>query len=356
MSTNIKDVSQRNVDQPRRKSRISYRMAINEALMQEMSRDPRIILLGEDIAGGMGAPGEQDTWGGAMGVTQGLMGKFGRERVLDTPLQEAAFVGAAIGAATTGLRPVVELMFNNFIGVCMDQLLNQAPKFRYMLGGKVTTPVTIRTVYGAGLRIAAQHSNAYHSILTHIPGLKVAMPSSAYDAKGLLITAMRNNDPVIFFEHIMLFDKEGEVPEEPYTIPFGEANVLREGKDVTIVAFGRMVHLAVEAADSLKKAGIQCTVIDPRTTSPLDEDTILESVEETGRLVVVDEANPRCSIATDVAALVSDKAFGSLRAPIKTVTAPHGHVPFSPELEDAYLPNVSKIEAAVKEVVGYRHG
>ncbi|MER9708332.1 alpha-ketoacid dehydrogenase subunit beta [Mesorhizobium sp. M0204] len=331
-------------------------MALNEALMQEMARDPRVVLLGEDIAGGMGAPGAQDTWGGAMGVTQGLMGKFGRERVLDMPLQEAAFVGAAIGAATLGLRPVAELMFNNFIGVCMDQLLNQAPKLRYMLGGKVTIPVTIRTVYGAGMRIAAQHSNAYHSILTHIPGLKVAMPSSAYDAKGLLISAIRDNDPVIFFEHIMLFDKEGEVPEEPYTIPFGEANVLREGKDVTIVAFGRMVHLATDAADALRKAGIHCTVIDPRTTSPLDEDTILESVEETGRLVVVDEANPRCSIATDVVAMVSAKAFDSLKAPIKTVTAPHSHVPFAPELEDAYLPSVAKIEAAVRIVVGHRHG
>ena len=340
----------------RRKARISIRMAINEALSQEMQRDPTIIVLGEDIAGGMGAPGEQDTWGGAFGVTKGLLGKFGRDRVMDTPLQESAIIGTALGAASNGLRPVAELMFNNLIGVCMDQLLNQAPKFRYMFGGKVTTPVTIRTVYGGGIRVAGQHSNAYHSILTHIPGLKVVMPSSPYDAKGLLITAIRDNDPVIFFEHIRMLDKEGEVPEESYTIPFGEANVLREGGDATLVAFGRMVDLSCDAADALKKAGIRCTVIDPRTTSPLDEDTILESVEETGRLVVVDEGNPRCSMATDVAALVADKAFGTLKAPIKMVTAPHCPVPFAPELEDAYLPDAQKIETAVRATIEYRRG
>ena len=338
---------------PRRKARISYRAALGEALAQEMRRDPNIVIMGEDIAGGMGAPGQQDTWGGAFGVTKGLLGQFGRERVMDTPLQESAIIGAAIGAASNGLRPVAELMFNNFIGVCMDQLLNQAPKFRYMFGGKLSTPVTIRTVYGAGIRVAAQHSSAYHSILTHIPGLKIVMPSSAYDAKGLLIASIRDDDPVIFFEHIGLFDKEGEVPEEPYTIPLGEANVVREGSDATIVAFGRMVDLSVAAADSLHAQGIRCAVIDPRTTSPLDEETILESVAETGRLVVVDEGNPRCGIATDISALVAAKAFDSLKAPIQMVTAPHCHVPFAPVLEDAYLPNPEKIEAAVRSVMGF---
>jgi pyruvate dehydrogenase E1 component beta subunit len=331
-------------------------MALNEALTQEMRRDPAIIILGEDIAGGMGAPGQQDTWGGAFGVTKGLLGLFGRERVLDTPLQESAIIGAAIGAASNGLRPVAELMFNNFIGVCMDQLLNQVPKFRYMFGGKLTTPVTIRTVYGAGIRVAAQHSSAYHGILTHIPGLKVVMPSSPYDAKGLLITAIRDDDPVVFFEHISLFDKEGEVPEESYTIPFGEANVIREGEDVTIVAFGRMVDVSIAAADRLQAQGISCTVIDPRTTSPLDEDSILESVAGTGRLVIVDEGNPRCSIATDISALVADKAFDSLKAPIKMVTAPHCHVPFAPELEDAYLPNAEKVETVVRSIVRWSRG
>ena len=343
---------QKGSTKPRRKTRISYRTALGEALAQEMRRDPRIVIMGEDIAGGMGAPGQQDTWGGAFGVTKGLLGEFGRDRVMDTPLQESAIIGAAIGAASNGLRPVAELMFNNFIGVCMDQLLNQVPKFRYMFGGNLTTPVTIRTVYGGGIRVAAQHSSAYHSILTHIPGLKIVMPSSPYDAKGLLISSIRDDDPVIFFEHIGLFDKEGDVPEEPYTIPLGEANVIREGKDVTLVAFGRMVDLAVAAAESLQQQGIECTVIDPRTTSPLDEDTILESVAETGRLVIVDEGNPRCSIATDISALVADKAFDSLKAPIKMVTAPHCHVPFSPVLEDAYLPNAEKVEAAVRSVVG----
>jgi|ERR1700733_343462 len=348
-ATNRKDVNQ-----PRRKARISYRMALNEALAQEMQRDERIVLLGEDIAGGMGAPGEQDTWGGAFGVTKGLLGRFGRDRVMDTPLQESAIIGAALGAASSGLRPVAELMFMNFIGVCMDQLLNQAPKFRYMFGGKVTTPVTIRTVYGAGIRVAGQHSNSYHSILTHIPGLKVVMPSSPYDAKGLLIASIRDDDPVIFCEHIALFDKEGAVPEEPYTIPFGEANVLREGEDVTIVALGRMVEFASTAAESLQKAGIRCTVIDPRTTSPLDEETIIESVTETGRLVVVDEGNPRCSMGTDISALIAEKAFYALKAPIRMVTAPHSPVPFAPTLEDAYLPNPQKIEAAVRSVLERR--
>jgi len=349
MSTNV---MQPEGSRPRRKTRISYRAALGEALAQEMSRDPTIVVMGEDIAGGMGAPGVQDTWGGAFGVTKGLLGRFGRDRVMDTPLQESAIIGAAIGAASNGLRPVAELMFNNFIGVCMDQLMNQAPKFRYMFGGKLTTPVTIRTVYGAGIRVAAQHSSAYHSILTHIPGLKVVMPSSAYDAKGLLIASIRDDDPVVFFEHIGLFDKEGDVPEEPYAIPLGEANVVREGGDVTIVAFGRMVDVSVAAADSLRTSGISCTVIDPRTTSPLDEDTILESVAETGRLVVVDEGNPRCGIATDISALVADRAFDSLTAPIKMVTAPHCHVPFAPVLEDAYLPSAEKVEAAVRSIVG----
>jgi pyruvate/2-oxoglutarate/acetoin dehydrogenase E1 component len=345
----------KDIARPRRKSRISYRLALNEALAQEMRRDPKILIMGEDIAGGMGAPGVQDTWGGAFGVTRGLLGEFGRDRVLDTPLQESAIIGAAIGAASNGLRPVAELMFNNFIGVCMDQLMNQAPKFRYMFGGKVTTPVTIRTVYGAGIRVAAQHSSAYHALLTHIPGLKVVMPSSPYDAKGLLITAIRDDDPVIFFEHIGLFDKEGDVPEEPYTIPFGEANILREGRDLTLVAFGRMVDLAMAAADNLQKDGIRCTVIDPRTTSPLDEETIIDSVTETGHLVIVDEGNPRCGIAADISAMVADRAFAALKGPIKLVTAPHCHVPFAPELEDAYLPNAGKIEAAVRSSLGGRH-
>lgn len=326
----------------------SYRDAINEALTQEMERDPRVILMGEDISGGTGGNADQDAWGGPMGVTKGLRPRFGSDRVLDTHLAEISFVGAAVGAAATGLRPVVELMFVDFMGVCFDQLFNQAAKFRYMFGGKAMTPMVVRTMYGAGLRAASQHSQCLYPVFTHIPGLKVAVPSNAYEAKGLLIQAIRDDDPVIFFEHKMLYDEIAEVPDEPYTIPFGEANVTREGDDVTIVAFGRMVSLAEEAADNLAKTGVTCTVVDPRTTSPLDTETILEVVEETGRLVVVDESNPRCSMATDIAALVAEHAFGALKAPIKQVTAPHAPVPFSPTLEDAYIPSVARIEKAVR--------
>jgi pyruvate dehydrogenase E1 component beta subunit len=332
-------------------SKKSFRQAINEALAQEMRRDPRVILMGEDVAGGLGAPGDQDAWGGPMGVTKGLVGEFGRERVLDTPITESGFIGAAIGAAATGLRPVADLMFVDFMGVCFDQIFNQAAKFRYMFGGKAVTPVVIRTMYGAGFRAASQHSQCLYSLFTHIPGLKVAIPSDAYEAKGLLIQAIRDDDPVIFFEHKMLYDDITEVPDEPYTIPFGEANLTREGTDLTIVALGRMVKFANEAADLLAKQKISATVIDPRTTSPMDFDTILESVEDTGRLVVVDESHPRCSMATDISAHVAQEAFKYLKAPIKMITPPHVPVPFSPALEDAYVPNTARIMTAARSVL-----
>ncbi|TQM37228.1 alpha-ketoacid dehydrogenase subunit beta [Pseudonocardia cypriaca] len=332
---------------------ITYREAINEALAQEMERDERVIVMGEDNAGGEGSPGEQDAWGGVLGVTKGLFGKF-PGRVLDTPISESAFIGAAIGAATGGLRPVAELMFIDFMGVCFDQIFNQAAKFRYMFGGKAVTPVVIRTMWGAGLRAAAQHSQSLLSVFTHVPGLKVAAPSNAYDAKGLMIQAIRDDDPVIFAEHKMLYDTAADVPEESYAIPFGEANVVREGGDVTIVAIGRMVHTALEAAEELAGSGVQAEVIDPRTTSPLDVDTILESVENTGRLVVVDESNPRCSLATDIGATVAQDAFGSLRAPIQLVTGPHTPVPFSDSLEDLFIPDAAKIAGAVKTAVDWK--
>ena len=328
---------------------ITFQQAINEALDQEMARDAGVILMGEDVAGGQGGEGEMDAWGGPMGTTKGLYPKYG-DRVMDTPITESAFVGAAIGAAASGLRPVVELMFNDFMGVCFDQIFNQGAKFRYMFGGKAETPVVVRTMYGAGIRAAAQHSQSLYSIFTHIPGLKCVIPSTPYDAKGLLIQSIRDNDPIIFFEHKQLYQLEGEVPEESYTIPFGEANIVREGDAVTIVSLGQMVHLANEACDNLARDGIECEIIDLRTTSPLDEETILDSVEHTGRLVVVDEATPRCNIATDISALVAQNAFGALKAPIKMVTAPHTPVPFSDVLEDLYKPDAAKIEAAVREV------
>ncbi|PWV59093.1 alpha-ketoacid dehydrogenase subunit beta [Plasticicumulans acidivorans] len=333
--------------------KITYQQAINEALDQEMSRDPTVIVMGEDNAGGAGAPGEDDAWGGVLGVTKGLYHKH-PGRVLDTPISESGFIGAAVGAACNGLRPVAELMFVDFLGVCLDQIFNQAAKFRYMFGGKAKTPVVIRTMYGAGFRAAAQHSQCLYNIFTHIPGLKVVVPSNPYDAKGLLIQSIRDNDPVIFMEHKVLYTMQGEVPEESYAIPFGEANVLREGHDVTVVAIGRMVNFASEAAAAAQKKGVHCEVIDPRTTSPLDEDTLLESVEKTGRLVVVDESHPRCSMASDIAGLVAQKAFGALKAPIEQVTAPHVPVPFSDALEDLYVPGAARIEAAIMKVREYR--
>jgi len=335
-------------------SKKSYRAAINEALRQEMRRDPTVIVMGEDVAGGTDSAGEQDAWGGVLGVTKGLFGEFGRERVLDTPLSESAYIGAAAGAAATGLRPVAELMFVDFLGVCFDQIFNQAAKFRYMFGGHARTPMVIRAMYGAGFRAASQHSQCLYPLFTHIPGLKVVLPSSAYEAKGLLIQAIRDDDPVIFLENKVQYDEEEEVPDEPYTIPFGEANLTREGEDVTIVAFGRMVGIANAAADRLEKQGISCTVVDPRTTSPLDTGTILDCVTETGRLVIVDEASPRCNMATDISALVAQEAFGALKAPIRMVCPPHVPVPFAPNLEDLYVPNADKVEAAVRAVMGYK--
>ncbi len=333
--------------------KITFQEAIKEALAQEMERDESVIVMGEDVAGGSGADGEMDAWGGPLGITKGLWSKFG-DRVMDTPISESAFVGAAIGAATAGLRPVAELMFIDFMGVCFDQIFNQAAKFRYMFGGRAVTPVVIRTMFGAGLRAAAQHSQCLYPVFTHIPGLKCVVPSTPYDAKGLLTQAIRDDDPVIFCEHKALYQIEGDVPEESYTLPFGEANYVREGGDVTVVALGRMVHMASEAAEELANDGIECEIIDPRTTSPLDEDTLLESVENTGRLVIVDEATPRCNMATDISALVAQKAFGDLKAPIKMVTAPHTPVPFSPVLEDIYIPDSGKVATAVREAMAYK--
>ena len=327
---------------------ISFKEAINEALDQEMTRDSSVIVMGEDIVGGTGSPGEDDAWGGALGVTKGLYGKHGNQ-IMDTPLSESAYVRAAIGAAACGMRPVAELMFVDFMGVCFDQIYNQAAKFKYMFGGKAETPVVIRTMVGAGIRAAAQHSQMLTAIFTHIPGLKVVCPSNPYDAKGLLIQSIRDNDPVIFCEHKSLYGVEGEVSEESYVIPFAEANVLRDGGDATIVAYGMMVGKALDAAETLAKEGVECDVIDLRTLSPIDMETVLESVENTGRLVVVDEANPRCSIATDVSAQVAQQAFKSLKAQIEMVTAPHTPVPFSPTLEDLYIPSAEQIADAVRK-------
>ena len=275
---------------------------------------------------------------------------------MDTPITESAFVGAAIGAATTGLRPVVELMFVDFMGVCFDQIYNQAAKFRYMFGGKAVTPI-VSSHHDTALASAPPRNirSALYPIFTHIPGLKCVIPSTPYDAKGLLIQAIRDNDPVIFFEHKMLYSMQGRVPEEPYAIPFGEANFVREGSDVTIVTLGRMVHIVSEAADALAAArALDCEVIDLRTTSPWTKTVFSKASRRPARLVVVDEASPRCNIATDVSALVAQRAFRSLKAPIRMVTPPHTPVPFSDVLEDQYLPNAAKVAAAVRRCMRYK--
>jgi pyruvate/2-oxoglutarate/acetoin dehydrogenase E1 component len=332
----------------------TFRQALNEALHLEMRRDDNVIVIGEDITGGKGASGEEDAWGGAFGVTKGLLKEFGADRVLDTPITESAFVGAAAGAAMTGLRPVVELMFVDFLGVCFDQIFNQAAKFRYMFGGRAVTPLVLRASFGAGSGSASQHSQSLYPLFAHIPGLKVVIPSNAYDAKGLLIQAIRDNDPVVFLENKIMYDDVSEVPDGSYTVPFGEANFLREGGDVTVIALGRMVQRANEAAVNLARQGIECTVLDPRTLSPLDADSILASVEKTGRAVIVDESYPRCGAAADIASLIAEQAFGALKAPILKVTPPHCPVPYAPELENAFLPSVARVEAAVKQAFEFR--
>lgn len=340
-------------------SQKSYAQALNEALIHEMRRDPTVILAGVDIGAGYtsaaeDAPGDEEG-GGVLGVTRGLIQEFGVTRVIETPISESATIGMCVGAACTGLRPVADLMFVDFMGVCFDQIFNQAAKLRYMFGGKAKVPVVIRATVGAGMNAAAQHSQMLHSIFTHIPGLKVVLPSSPYDAKGLLISAIRDDDPVIFLEHKGLYGLKEEVPDEPYTIPFGEANFVTEGDDVTIVAFAKMVHVARDAAQALHREKIGVELLDPRTTSPLDEDSILESVEKTGRVVIVDEGYPRCGIAADVAALIASRAFHALKAPIELITAPHTPVPFSPTLEKAYLPSVEKVADAVRRVMSDAH-
>jgi pyruvate/2-oxoglutarate/acetoin dehydrogenase E1 component len=332
---------------------MTYQQAITEALRIAMREDPTVILLGEDIAGGAMVDHlvNDDAWGGPMGVTKGLVQEFGRNRVLDTPITEAGFIGAAVGAAATGLRPVAELMFVDFFGCCMDQIFDQGAKFRYMFGGKARCPVTIRTQIGAGVSAAGQHSGCHYSVFTHMPGIKCVVPSTPADAKGLLLSAIRDDDLVMFFENKVLYGTKGEVPEGDEGIPLGKADIKRSGDDITIVAISRMVHQALAAADILAAEGIDAEVIDPRTLSPLDDGTILESVAKTHRLVIVDEDNPRCSAATDIAALVADRGFDTLDAPIKLVTAPHTPVPFSPPLERFYVPSPERIVEVVREIV-----
>jgi acetoin:2,6-dichlorophenolindophenol oxidoreductase subunit beta len=330
------------------------REAILETIRAEMRRDPNVMMLGEDLVGGMGTAGGPEAIGGIWSTSTGLWEEFGSDRVIDTPISESAIIGSAAGAALAGKRPIAELMFADFVGVCMDQIWNQIAKFRYMFGGKSKCPVTIRLVYGAGFNAAPQHSQAVYSMLTSMPGLKVVLPSTPADAKGLLTQAIRDDDPVLFFEHKALYGTKGEVPDGDYAIPFGHARQVRSGEHVTIVTCGMMVSVCESAADQLAREGISCDVLDMRTTSPLDEEAILDSVEMTGRVVLVDESPPRCSVASDVAAMIANKAFAALKAPPQLVTAPHSPVPFARELESAYLPSPPKVIDAVRTVLAYR--
>ncbi len=321
--------------------KITYREAVVEALREEMKRDERVYLLGEDI-------GE---FGGSYKTTQGLLQEFGKERVRNTPISEAAIVGCALGSALLGMRPVAELMYIDFSGIAMDQIANQMAKVKYMFGGKAKVPVVVRTQGGTGRSSAAQHAQSLEAWFVHVPGLKVVMPSTAYDCKGLLKAAIRDDNPVFFIEHKLLYTTTSEIPEEDYVIPLGKGDVKRQGSDCTIVATSRMVHFALDAADRLAADGIQCEVVDPRTLSPLDEETILSSVGKTNKLVIVVESAPRCSFASEVAAVVAEKGFDLLDAPIQRVTEMHTPIPFAPKLEQHVTPSVDKVIAAVKKVV-----
>ncbi|MFQ6123233.1 MAG: alpha-ketoacid dehydrogenase subunit beta [Candidatus Heimdallarchaeota archaeon] len=325
--------------------KISYRDALNEALREELRRDERVFLLGEDIG---------RDWEGAFKVTKGLAAEFGDERVRDTPISENAIAGVAVGAAMTGMRPVAEIMFGDLIALAMDQIVNQAGKIHYMFGGQINVPIVLRTPFGAGRNIAAHHSSSFEAWFMHSPGLKVVVPSSPYDAKGLLKMAIREeNNPVLFFEHKLCYPLEGEVPEEEYLLPFGEADIKREGEDVTIIATLHMVHKALAAAETLKKDEINAEIIDPRTLVPFDKVTILNSVKKTGRVVIVTEDCKTGGVGAEIAAMIveDEDTFGYLDAPIKRVAAPDTPVPFSPSLEQFYLPSEQSIIQKVKELI-----
>jgi pyruvate dehydrogenase E1 component beta subunit len=328
---------------------LTFGQAVNEALRIAMETDPAVILLGEDVAGGGALEGgDVEEMGGVLGTTLGLMKAF-PDRVIDTPISEMGLMGTAVGAAVTGLRPVAELMFIDFLGTCLDPLLNQAAKLHYMSGGKARVPLTVRTVTGAGMVAGAQHSQSLYWMTAGIPGLKTVIPATPHDAKGLLLAAIRSDDPVIFCEPKGLLFVPGEVPEGDYEVPLDKARLVREGTDVSLVGMGATVPMCEQAADQLAADGISAEVLDLRSLAPLDEDAILATLAKTGHVVVVDEATPRCGIASDVAALCVDRGFHLLRAPVRRVTAPHAPVPANKALEDAYMPSAAKVVAAVRD-------
>jgi pyruvate dehydrogenase E1 component beta subunit len=315
--------------------------ALGEAISEEMRRDPTVVLWGLDVG----------PYGGAFGVTRGIAEEFGPNRVLDMPIAEAGYVGAGVGAAATGLRPIVELQFSDWITIAADQLINHAAKMRYMFGGSLKVPMVLRAPVGGGVAGAAQHSQMFESIFAFVPGLKVVLPSTPADAKGLLKSAIRDDNPVIFFEHKMCYAIKGEVPDGDYTIPIGKADIKREGSDVTIVTYSHMVHKSLAAAKQLAKEGISVEIVDLRSISPMDEETILQSVEKTNHLVVVQETWPRCSVSSEVSAIVAEKGFFYLESPIIRVTGKNVPVPFNPKLEKSVLPQENDIIAAVKRSI-----
>ena len=321
---------------------LTFAQAIREALDEEMARDERIIILGEDVG----------AWGGVFRTTEGLFQKYGPERVIDTPLSEEGFVGLSVGAAMTGFHPVPEIMFGDFITLVMDQLVNQAAKMRYMTGGQIQVPLTVRATMGGGRSSGAQHSQSWHAWFAHVPGLKVVVPSTPYDAKGLLKTALREPNPVIFFEDKVMYAKvKGPVPEEEYCIPFGQADIKRAGKDVTLIAISRMIHPTLAAAEKLAAEGIEAEVIDPRTLTPLDKSTLIESVKKTGGAVIVDEGYQHFGATAELAATIAYGAFDYLDAPVERLGALDVPIPFTPVLENATIPDETKIIAAVHRVL-----
>lgn len=320
---------------------ITLSKAVNEAIAEEMRRDPTIFLLGEDVAEA-GTPFK---------ILSGLVEEFGTDRIVDTPISEPGFMGMAVGAAMTGSRPIVDLMFGDFLFLVMDQLCNQAAKTHYMSGGKLNVPLVLRTNLGATRRSAAQHSQSLHALVAHIPGLKVALPSSAYEAKGLMKTAIRDNNPVVIFEDKLMYQDKAPVPEEEYLIPFGVANILREGTDITLVATSSMVQVAQKAAEILEADGISAEVIDPRTIVPLDEETILNSVKKTSRAIVIDEGHQSYGITGEIASRISDKAFYYLDAPVQRMGAMDVPIPFSPALEDITVPTPESVAERARATV-----
>ncbi|MHB8985505.1 MAG: alpha-ketoacid dehydrogenase subunit beta [Eubacteriales bacterium] len=320
---------------------LTYVEALREALREELMRDERVFIMGEDVG----------KYGGIFRVTQGLWDEFGDERVMDTPISEAAIVGAAAGAAATGMRPVAELMFMDFITIAMDQLVNQAAKMRYMFGGKASVPMVVRTNIGAGRSSAAQHSQSLQAWVMHVPGLKVVMPADPYDAKGLLKAAIRDNNPVVFLEHKFLYPVKGPVPQEDYTVPLGQAAIKRAGTDVTVIATSLMVRKSLAVAATLAEQGIEVEVIDPRTLVPLDRGTLVESAKKTGRVVVVDEGCKTAGVGAELAATIMEEAFDYLDAPVMRVCAPDAPVPFSPALEKFMTPSEERIIETIKGMI-----